>query len=136
MSGPNKLRATTTLTPTAGATVVVMPNAVWMERVCALVSPPRKHLVAYYGAPAPASGPRPKVVPGQTAAVRTRRQALRLAAATVRAVVGQRGCRDDQRGDPRGCGSPFKSCLQKGGASSTLYDVLAHGMHIAARGSP
>jgi hypothetical protein len=44
-----------------------MTNAVWMERLCALVPPPRKHLVTYHGVLAPASGLRPKVVPRQTA---------------------------------------------------------------------
>ena len=39
-----------------------------MERLCALVPPPRKHLVTYHGVLAPASGLRPKVVPRQTAA--------------------------------------------------------------------
>jgi hypothetical protein len=36
--------------------------------LCALAPPPRKHLVTYHGALAPASGLRPKVVPRQTAA--------------------------------------------------------------------
>jgi hypothetical protein len=49
-------------------TAVVMTNAVLMERLCALVPPPRKHLVTYHGVLAPASGLRPKVVPRQTAA--------------------------------------------------------------------
>ncbi|MFN6193082.1 MAG: transposase, partial [Planctomycetota bacterium] len=51
-----------------GTTAVGMTNAVLMERLCALVSPPRKHLVTYHGVLAPASGLRPKVVPRQTAA--------------------------------------------------------------------
>jgi hypothetical protein len=51
-----------------GTTAVVMTNAVLMERLCALVPPPRKHLVTYHGVLAPASGLRPKVVPRQTAA--------------------------------------------------------------------
>ena len=51
-----------------GTTAVVMTNAVLMERLCALVPPPRKHLVTYHGALAPAAGLRPKVVPRQTAA--------------------------------------------------------------------
>jgi hypothetical protein len=38
----------------------------WVD--CALVPPPRKHLVTYHGALAPAAGLRPKVVPRQTAA--------------------------------------------------------------------
>ncbi|MFO0278051.1 MAG: transposase, partial [Planctomycetota bacterium] len=51
-----------------GTTAVVMTNAVLMERLCALVPPPRKHLVTYHGVLAPASGLRPKVVPRQTVA--------------------------------------------------------------------
>ena len=51
-----------------GTPAVVMTNVVLMERLCALVSPPRKHLVTYHGVLAPASGLRPKVVPRQTAA--------------------------------------------------------------------
>jgi hypothetical protein len=47
---------------------VVMTSAVLMERLCARVPPPRKHLVTYHGALAPAAGLRPKVVPRQTAA--------------------------------------------------------------------
>jgi hypothetical protein len=39
-----------------------------MRELCALVPPPRKHLVTYHGTLAPASGLRPKVVPRQTAA--------------------------------------------------------------------
>ncbi|MFZ9336622.1 MAG: transposase [Burkholderiaceae bacterium] len=51
-----------------GTTAVVMTNEVLMERLCALVPPPRKHLVTYHGALAPAAGLRPKVVPRQTVA--------------------------------------------------------------------
>ena len=36
-----------------------------MERLCALVPKPRKHLVTYHGVLAPASGLRPQVVPRQ-----------------------------------------------------------------------
>ncbi len=50
-----------------GTTAVGMTNAVWMERLCALVPPPRKHLVTYHGVLGPASGLRPKVVPRQMA---------------------------------------------------------------------
>jgi hypothetical protein len=42
-----------------------MTKAVLMERLCALVPKPRKHLVTYHGVLAPASGLRPKVVPRQ-----------------------------------------------------------------------
>jgi hypothetical protein len=48
-----------------GTTAVVMTKAVLMERLCALVPKPRKHLVTYHGVLAPASGLRPKVVPKQ-----------------------------------------------------------------------
>ncbi|MFN9704289.1 MAG: hypothetical protein ACK595_05635, partial [Planctomycetota bacterium] len=66
-----------------------MTNAVWMERLCALVPSPRKHVVTYHGVLAPASGLRPKVVSRQTAVGDEEGQALPLAAATVRAVVGK-----------------------------------------------
>lgn len=46
-----------------GTTAVVMTKAVLMERLCALVPPPRKHLVTYHGVLAPASGLRSRVVP-------------------------------------------------------------------------
>jgi hypothetical protein len=46
-----------------GTTAVVMTKEVLMERLCALVPKPRKHLVTYHGVLAPASGLRPKVVP-------------------------------------------------------------------------
>jgi len=39
-----------------GTTAVVMTKAVLMERLCALVPKPRKHLVTYRGVLAPASG--------------------------------------------------------------------------------
>ncbi len=68
-----------------GTTAVGMTNAVWMELLCALVPPPRKHLVTYHGVLAPASGLRPKVVPRQTA---VGEEEAAGAAATVRAVVG------------------------------------------------
>lgn len=48
-----------------GTTAVVMTKEVLMERLCALVPKPRKHLVTYHGVLAPASGLRPKVVPRQ-----------------------------------------------------------------------
>ncbi len=48
-----------------GTTAVVMTKAVLMERLCALVPKPRKHLGTYHGVLAPASGLRPKVVPRQ-----------------------------------------------------------------------
>ncbi|MFN9969883.1 MAG: transposase, partial [Phycisphaerae bacterium] len=48
-----------------GTTAVVMTKDVLMERLCALVPKPRKHLVTYHGVLAPASGLRPQVVPRQ-----------------------------------------------------------------------
>ena len=48
-----------------GTTAVVMTKVVLMERLCALVPKPRKHLVTYHGVLAPASGLRPQVVPRQ-----------------------------------------------------------------------
>jgi Putative transposase len=48
---------------TDGTTAVVMTKAVLMERLCALVPKPRKHLVTYHGVLAPASGLRSRVVP-------------------------------------------------------------------------
>ena len=50
-----------------GTTAVVMTKEVLMERLCALVPKPRKHLVTYHGVLAPASSLRPKVVPRQVA---------------------------------------------------------------------
>jgi Putative transposase len=46
-----------------GTTAVVMTKAVLMERLCALLPKPRKHLVMYHGVLAPASGLRSRVVP-------------------------------------------------------------------------
>ena len=46
-----------------GTTAVVMPPQVLMERLCALVPRPRRHLVTYHGAFAPAAGIRPWIVP-------------------------------------------------------------------------
>ena len=46
-----------------GTTHVVMTKAVLMERLCALVPKPRKHLVTYHGVLAPAAGLRSQVVP-------------------------------------------------------------------------
>jgi len=48
-----------------GTTAVVMTKEVLMERLCALVPKPRKHLVTHHGVLAPASGLRPKVVPSR-----------------------------------------------------------------------
>jgi Putative transposase len=48
-----------------GTTAVVMTKEVLMERLCALVPKPRKHLVTYHGVLAPASGLRSRVVPGR-----------------------------------------------------------------------
>jgi hypothetical protein len=46
-----------------GTTAVVMTKEVLMERLCALVPKPRKHLVTYHGVLAPAAGLRSRVVP-------------------------------------------------------------------------
>ncbi|MSR40136.1 MAG: hypothetical protein EXS02_15035 [Planctomycetes bacterium] len=46
-----------------GTTAVVMTKDVLMERLCALVPKPRKHLVTYHGVLAPAAGLRSQVVP-------------------------------------------------------------------------
>jgi hypothetical protein len=46
-----------------GTTAVVMTKQVLLERLCALVPMPRKHLVTYHGVLAPASGLRSRVVP-------------------------------------------------------------------------
>ncbi|MDO8349366.1 MAG: transposase [Planctomycetota bacterium] len=46
-----------------GTTAVVMTPQVLMERLCALVPRPWRHLVTYHGAFAPAAGIRPFVVP-------------------------------------------------------------------------
>jgi hypothetical protein len=48
-----------------GTTAVVMTKEVLMERLCALVPKPRKHLVTYHGVLAPAAGLRSRVVPRQ-----------------------------------------------------------------------
>ena len=46
-----------------GTSSVVMEPQVLMERLCALVPRPRRHLVTYHGVFAPAAGIRPWVVP-------------------------------------------------------------------------
>jgi len=46
-----------------GTTAVVMTPQVLMERLCALVPRPRRHLVTYHGVLASAAGIRPQVVP-------------------------------------------------------------------------
>lgn len=46
-----------------GTSHVVLTPQVLMERLCALVPRPRKHLVTYHGVLAPAAGLRPRVVP-------------------------------------------------------------------------
>ena len=50
-----------------GTTAVVMSPQVLMERLCALVPRPRRHLVTYHGVFAPAAGIRPFVVPREAA---------------------------------------------------------------------
>jgi hypothetical protein len=69
INGAQSVRiASTELSPLRYEPEVALTNAVLMERLCALVPPPRKHLVTYHGVLAPASGLRPKVVPRQTVA--------------------------------------------------------------------
>jgi len=46
-----------------GTTHVVMEPQVFIERLCALVPRPRKHLVTYHGVLAPAAGLRSRIVP-------------------------------------------------------------------------
>ncbi len=46
-----------------GTSHVVLTPQVLMERLCALVPRPKKHLVTYHGVLAPAAGLRPRVVP-------------------------------------------------------------------------
>ena len=50
-----------------GTTHVVMTKEVLMERLCALVPRPRRHLVTYHGVLAPAAGLRSRVVPRRAA---------------------------------------------------------------------
>lgn len=74
-----------------GTTHVVMTKQVLMERLCALVPRPRRHLVTYHGVFAPAAGIRQWVVPkveaeGTSPAVASGASA-ELVAAAVRAVV-------------------------------------------------
>jgi hypothetical protein len=76
-----------------GTTHVVMTKQVLMERLCALVPKPRKHLVTYHGVFAPAAGIRQWVVPKvelPEAAVEAGAGggADELVDAAVRAVVG------------------------------------------------
>ena len=56
-----------------GTTHVVLEPQVLMERLCALVPRPRRHLVTYYGVLAPAAGLRPRIVPQVEAAEGCRR---------------------------------------------------------------
>ena len=51
-----------------GTTHLVMSRQVLMERLCALVPRPRRHLVTYHGVFAPAAGIRPLVVPSRVIA--------------------------------------------------------------------
>ena len=62
-----------------GTTAVVMTKGVSMERLCALVPRPRRHLVTYHGVLAPAAGLRPQVVPAMAAG--PGRRAVRTACA-------------------------------------------------------
>jgi hypothetical protein len=75
-----------------GTTHVVMTKQVLMERLCALVPRPRRHLVTYHGVFAPAAGIRRWVVPKVEAEGAPPASAsgasAGLVAAAVRAVVG------------------------------------------------
>ena len=76
-----------------GTTHVVMTKQVLMERLCALVPRPRRHLVTYHGVFAPAAGIRRWVVTKVEAAQEAARAgasgaATELVAGAVRAVVG------------------------------------------------
>jgi hypothetical protein len=75
-----------------GTTHVVMTKQVLMERLCALVPRPRRHLVTYHGVFAPAAGIRRWVVPKVEAEGALPASAsgasAGLVAAAVRAVVG------------------------------------------------
>ncbi len=69
-----------------------------MERLCALVPRPRRHLVTYHGVFAPAAGIRSRVVPKVEAPEEAedavaRDAAAELVAAAVRAVVAGAGPR-------------------------------------------
>jgi hypothetical protein len=69
-----------------------MTKQVLMERLCALVPRPRRHLVTYHGVFAPAAGIRSRVVPQVEAEGALPASAsgasAGLVAAAVRAVVG------------------------------------------------
>lgn len=75
-----------------GTTHVVMTKQVLMERLCALVPRPRRHLVTYHGVFAPAAGIRRWVVPKVEAEgvvpASASGASAGLVAAAVRAVVG------------------------------------------------
>ena len=76
----------------------MMTKQVLMERLCALVPRPRRHLVTYYGVFAPAAGIRSRVVPRLEAPEEAgdagaRDAAAELVAAAVRAVVAGAGPR-------------------------------------------
>ena len=75
-----------------GTTHVVMTKQVLMERLCALVPRPRRHLVTYHGVFAPAAGIRRWVVPKVESEVALPASAsgasAGLVAAAVRVVVG------------------------------------------------
>ena len=100
-----------------GTTHVVMTKQVLMERLCALVPRPRRHLVTYHGVFAPAAGIRRWVVPQVEAEGAPPASALGasagLVSAAVRAVVG---------GGPP---SPGGVCLQAEFAESARRTLSA-----------
>ena len=119
-----------------GTTHVVMTKEVLMERLCALVPKPRKHLVTYHGVLAPAAGLRSQVVPkrveeerkgercnhgtaGGAAAVPAR---WRRTARRRRSVVGNCsvGCANDYANDcAKGCA--FRMVVGSGLAGRRRY---------------
>ena len=100
-----------------GTTHVVMTKQVLMERLCALVPRPRRHLVTYHGVFAPAAGIRRWVVPQVEAEGAPPASAsgasAELVSAAVRAVVGG--------GAPR----PGGVCLQAELAESVRRSLSA-----------
>jgi hypothetical protein len=72
-----------------GTTHVVLEPQVLLERLCALVPRPRRHLVTYHGVFAPAAGYRPWVVPSGAAAAERVAGAASAATGAEGAECGQ-----------------------------------------------
>ncbi|MFO0393883.1 MAG: transposase [Planctomycetota bacterium] len=123
-----------------GTTAVVITNAVLMERLCALVPPPHKHLVTYHGVLAPVSGLRPKVVPRQTTAGEEEAEG---AAADCRHGAGGGGF--SEAAEANNAATPAAAarrlqcaCQKRERAYTTSSDGARHthrGSRLAARGS-